>query len=220
MSLPAVEVGSATLYRGDWRDVDLSAHAIDAVVSDPPYGMGWDADSRRFTGGGRARTPIVGDDEPFQPMPWITYPECILFGYQHWAPRAPFGTILVWCKKSSQALGTFLSDAELAWQKGGHGVYVYECVDSNHRRRHELNSATLPHPTQKPERLMRWCVRRLKGGRCIVDPFMGTGTTGVAAVEEGREFVGVEIVPEFFDLACRRIDAAQRQVDIFAGRTP
>jgi site-specific DNA-methyltransferase (adenine-specific)/modification methylase len=72
------------------------------------------------------------------------------------------------------------------------------------------------HPTQKPEALMRWCVDRLPtDAQTILDPFMGSGTTGVAAVQMGRDFIGIEREPKYFDIACKRIEDAQRQGDMF-----
>ena len=61
---------------------------------------------------------------------------------------------------------------------------------------------------------MKWCIERLKG-RTILDPYMGSGTTGVAAVKLGRKFIGIEIEPAYFDIACRRISEALKQPDLF-----
>jgi hypothetical protein len=188
-----------------------------AVVSDPPYGMGWDTDSRRFSGGetpeirgrGHAKRRVDGDEKPFDPAPWLDYPEVILFGWNHFAQRTPPGTTLVWMKKL--APNSFLSDAEVAWQKGGQGVYVFQDASMNG------SGANFPrlHPTQKPVGLMEWCVGRTKA-ETIFDPFMGSGTTGVAALNLGRGFVGVEKDKDYFDIACERIDQAQRQQRLFA----
>ena len=72
------------------------------------------------------------------------------------------------------------------------------------------------HPTQKPEGLMRWCIGYVpEPAQTVLDPFMGSGTTGVAAVQMGRDFIGIEREPKYFDIACRRIEQAQRQGDLF-----
>jgi site-specific DNA-methyltransferase (adenine-specific)/modification methylase len=77
------------------------------------------------------------------------------------------------------------------------------------------------HPTQKPIALMKWCIEQCKNNpQTILDPFMGSGTTGVAAVQMGRKFVGIEREPKYFDIACRRIEDAQKQADMFAETTP
>jgi len=72
------------------------------------------------------------------------------------------------------------------------------------------------HPTQKPIEVMCWCIERLPdGANTILDPFMGSGTTGVACAKLGRKFIGIEIEPKYFDIACRRIEAAYAQPDMF-----
>jgi site-specific DNA-methyltransferase (adenine-specific) len=72
------------------------------------------------------------------------------------------------------------------------------------------------HPTQKALAVMKWCVEQLpKGCDTILDPFMGSGTTGVATVQMGRSFIGIEREPKYFDIACKRIEDAQRQGDFF-----
>jgi site-specific DNA-methyltransferase (adenine-specific)/modification methylase len=71
------------------------------------------------------------------------------------------------------------------------------------------------HPTQKPLGLMRWCIEWVKGSQTILDPVMGSGTTGVAAIQMGRQFIGIEREPKYFDIACKRIEQASKQVDMF-----
>jgi site-specific DNA-methyltransferase (adenine-specific) len=71
------------------------------------------------------------------------------------------------------------------------------------------------HPTEKPEAVMRWCLGFTKG-QTVLDPYMGSGSTGVACMQLGRKFVGVEIEPKYFDVACERIDNAQRQGRLIA----
>ena len=72
------------------------------------------------------------------------------------------------------------------------------------------------HPTQKPLDVMKWCIERLPSGcSTILDPFMGSGTTGVACVKLGRKFIGIEIEPKYFDIACKRISEALKQPDFF-----
>ena len=95
----------------------------------------------------------------------------------------------------------------------GHGVYC----------RRDLSNAAIAndrvHPTQKPVRLMEWCLGFLPKAETILDPFMGSGTTGVACANTGRRFVGIEIDPGYFDAACRRIEAAYRQPRLFTEPT-
>jgi site-specific DNA-methyltransferase (adenine-specific)/modification methylase len=71
------------------------------------------------------------------------------------------------------------------------------------------------HPTQKPIAVMEWCLSFLPDCQTILDPFMGSGTTGVACAKLGRKFIGIEIEPRYFDIACKRIEDAYKQPDLF-----
>jgi DNA modification methylase len=219
-----VTIGDCTLYLGDCREILPTLGKVDAVVTDPPYGMKWDTDSTRFSGGKRARVggrsdrQIYGDDQEFDPSPWLDFAEVILWGANHYARSLPVGSTLVWLKRYCDAYGTFLSDAEIGWQKGGHGVYCFHAPDSIGRRKKEFTGSWFggetAHPTQKPAALMEWCLERVSGNT-ILDPFMGSGTTGVACVKLGRKFIGIEIEPKYFDIACKRIEQAYAQPDMF-----
>ncbi len=221
-------IGDATLVLGDCRQVLPTLPKVGAVVTDPPYGMRWDTDSTRFTGGTREKQlgpgradwgAVQGDAEPFDPTPWLEFEECILWGANHYAQRLPVGTTLIWLKKHPHLFGTYLSDAELGWQRGGHGVYVADCPFPNVTKVLESGGACAHHPTQKPLGLMQWCIERCRSDT-ILDPFMGSGTTGVAAIKLGRRFIGIELEPRYFDIACRRIEEAWKQPRLFEGPKP
>jgi site-specific DNA-methyltransferase (adenine-specific) len=214
----------ATLYLGDCAIIAPSIQGVSAVVSDPPYGMNWDTDSSRFSGGnsesmeknprGTGRSdygPVAGDSVEFDASPWIKYPKCVLFGVNHFGNQLPVGTTLVWVKKHEHLWGSFLSDAEAAWMKGGFGVYLYKksfpppvrAMDAGGNPANPIGI----HPTQKPVSLMAWCMDRAKveRGETAMDPFMGSGTTGVACIRTGRNFIGIEKDPKHFQTACDRI---------------
>ena len=76
------------------------------------------------------------------------------------------------------------------------------------------------HPTQKPIALMAWCLRMVDSRHPVLDPFMGSGSTGVACVQEGRSFIGIEIDEGYFDIACERIHKAYQQPDMFVDAAP
>jgi site-specific DNA-methyltransferase (adenine-specific) len=215
--------GQVRLILGDCREILPTLSNVDAVITDPPYGMRWNTDSSRFSGGQathRARRmggrsdwgDVHADDEPFDPAPWLDFKQVILWGYNHYASRVPVGTTLVWIKRFDPAFESFLSDAEIAWMKGGYGVYCRRDMSMNHA----TGSVERAHPTQKPVGIMKWCIEKTDG--VILDPFMGSGTTGVAAVNLGRKFIGIEIEPKYFDIACKRIDHALKQEDMFIQR--
>lgn len=199
------------IYHGDCREIAATI-AYDAVVSDPPYGMNLNTDSRRFTGGQYARgegvdwPAVVGDSSPFDPAPWTTTDHVVLWGFHHFAARLEVGTVLVWLKKPEHLHGTFLSDAELAWRKGGNGVYVFAKQFPPPSRIAEAGRCV--HPTQKPAASMRWSIGRSGApeSATILDPFMGSGTTLVAAKELGRKCIGVEIEERYCEIAARRLE--------------
>lgn len=222
-----VEIGNATLYLADCFDVIEEIRSqVGAVVSDPPYGMAWNTNSRRFSGGradnnryegqGRDWAPIRGDDKPFDPSPWLSFPSAVLWGANHFSQRLPVGSTLVWIKKPPGLFGTFLSDCEIGWAMGGYGVYAhYEQFPPPSRIAEAAISDKAAHPTQKPIGLMHWCITTFGGEGTVLDPFMGSGTTGVACAKMGRPFIGIEREPAYFEAACRRIEAVERQPDPF-----
>jgi site-specific DNA-methyltransferase (adenine-specific) len=215
-----------TLYCGDCRGLLAELPRSAAVVSDVPYGMSWDTDSTRFSGGDPSKNnrgrgdgrsdwgAIPGDNEPFDPEPWLAFDEAILWGSNHYAARLPVGTTLVWLKKPPHLYGTFLSDAEVGFKKGGYGVYCHFEQFPPPSRIAEHDGKSPAHPTQKPIGLMAWCVDLTKSS-LVIDPYMGSGSTGVAAVRRGRQFIGIELQERFFDTACRRIEATLKQPDMF-----
>ena len=202
---------SVTLILGD-----CLAHPrieADAVISDPPYGMNLNTDTSRFTAERHSKTngkrtagrhdglKVLEDDKPFDPSPWLDYPAVVLFGCNHFGQRLPVGTTLVWLKRLDGGFGTFLSDAEVAWMKGGHGVYVKRDLSMNGE------TATRCHPCQKPVPLMAWCMDRAKvpQGATVLDPYMGSGSTAIACIRTGRRFIGIERDPKHFEAACNRV---------------
>jgi len=168
---------------------------FDAVVTDPPYGIGITRSNRIAI----SRGMVCGawDDAPAD-ISWILplqVPSIIWGGNYFGLPahRAP----LVWDKNNS---GRDFADFELAWTN----------LDMVARRfvfRPMNMDGGKQHPTQKPIALMRWCLGFMPKAQTILDPFMGSGTTGVACVQLGRRFTGIELDPDYFEIACRRIEA-------------
>lgn len=219
--LPGVE-----LYCGDCLEIAPSLQGVDAVISDPPYGMDWDTDSTRFSCGSVKRgvgredwAEIHNDDAPFDPSPWLVWEKVVLFGANHFAARLPVGTTLVWIKKADHLFGSFLSDAELAWMKGGYGVYAFRKQFPPPSRMAE-NNGKVAHPTQKPISLMAWCMDKAKvpEGATVLDPYMGSGSTIIAAIRTGRKAIGIEKDPEHFKNAVERIKRELAQGDLFLGQ--
>jgi site-specific DNA-methyltransferase (adenine-specific)/modification methylase len=217
-------IGNATLYLGDCREILPTLGKVDAVVTDPPYGMRHSGNSSRFSGGNTRRGPgsdhgaIVGDDAPFDPRPFMLGEHQIFWGFNHFPQYLNPGTSLVWIKRNDEALGSFLSDGEVAWFSKGRGVYAMRHVFAGSRRAIEAFGdpyAKSGHPTQKPVAIMEWCLCFVPGAQVVLDPFMGSGSTGVAAFRCKRSFIGIEIEERYFDIACKRIEDAQRQGSLF-----
>lgn len=214
-------IGRATLYNADCRDVLPSLDRSAAIVTDPPYGIGHrgidsakqgGADSRSFQ---RNTGSIIGDDEPFDPSALLDFPEAILWGANHYAARLPHGRWLAWDKLAGRPEFDSFSDVEFAWVKGRGKDRVFSHLWKGICQGSETEGGKRRwHPTQKPIALMSWCIQMVKSP-VVLDPFMGSGTTGIAAHRQGRAFIGCEIDHRYFEIACKRIEDAQRQGDFF-----
>lgn len=216
-----VIVGDATLYLGDCLDILPALSKVDAVLTDPPYGIGYVhgaeniANATRFSG-----IHVAGDDQPFDPTRWLAFPECVLWGANHFARKLPGkGRWLVWDKRAGVGDGKAMSDVEIAWHSGPRKAdrifrYLWDGFNKDGER-----GIPRVHPTQKPIRLMEWCLGFIEG-RIVLDPFMGSGTTGVACAKMGRKFIGIEIDADYFEIAACRIEEAYRQPDMFVEPPP
>ena len=217
-------IGRAVLVLGDCRDVLPVLPKVDAVVTDPPYGIG--ADKGAAIGGTDAsgryvRRPKQYDGGWDDARPDDTLlasivdkgRRAIIWGGNYLSDALPRGgRWLFWDKFNSMPS---YSDGEIAWTNIP-GVAVKKIEQCNNGLA-SLQDGGRWHPTQKPEKVMRWCLGFLPEAQTILDPFMGSGTTGVAAVQMGRDFIGIEREAKYFDIACRRIEQAQRQGDLFIG---
>ncbi len=208
------KIGLATLYLGDCREIAPGLEKVDAVITDPPYGIGKDGQHRTTGGhGGRKAYDFLGWDQQRPDPQWLrTMPTladiAVIWGGNYFADcLPPTGQWLVWDK--GQRINQ--SDGELAWTSRQGALRIFDL------NRVALMQDGAEHPTQKPVALMRWCIEQAKvpPGGTILDPYMGSGSTGVAAMQMRHPFIGIEIEPRYFDIACRRIEEAQRQGDMF-----
>lgn len=233
MTEPVI-IGNATLYLGKCLGILPSLSAVEAVITDPPYGQdhnvnvlhkgGTRENSVRQRNGGTLMVrpnfhpEIDGDDEPFDPAHLLSIaPAVLIWGSHKFGELLPKGRTLVWDKVPTGKLRD-QGDGETAWTnvKPDGPLRIFRllwdglCVGEG--ARHEVTAGQKRyHPMQKPEALMRWCIQQAGEPASIIDPYMGSGSTGVAAIQMGRAFVGIESVPAYFDIACRRIEDAQRQ---------
>lgn len=243
------QIGDATLYLGDCREVlpviCAGAHTagvgalseagwevthtigfpFSAVVTDPPYGIGytsgWATDrlwaaGRKITNDGDATVR----DEALQMLNCAM----LVFGSRKVAPPPRTRQVLIWDKQGALGMGAL----DLPWKPAHEEIYVIGKGFVGGRNSHSVishpptqamacNGRT--HPNEKPvgliEMLLGWCPAGV-----VLDPFMGSGTTGVACAKTGRAFVGIEVEPKFFDIACKRIDEAYRQPRLFKDEAP
>ena len=206
-------IGDCRLIFGDCREV-LPLLRADAVVTDPPYGIGW--------------KPRVNH----QAQPWKDEIDFdvrdllkigkwhLIWGGQYFADKLPVHEgWLTWCKRPIDM--DFSNDnrsyatTELAWRNWGKAKFMAQVWDGG-MRAGTAENRDFCHPSQKPVELMTWCLRQLPNeAQTVADQFMGSGTTGVACAHLGLRFVGVELHREYFDIACRRIEQAYAQQRLF-----
>lgn len=201
-------MGLATLHLGDCRDILSALGKVDAVVTDPPYGIGITRSNRLAVSrgmGGKSWDDETPDATFLERLVGMA-PQSIIWGGNYFQLPTT-RCILVWDKQND---GRDFADLEMAWTN-------IDAVARIYRLRPMGMDDGKVHPTQKPVRLMKWCLSKLDNPETILDPFAGSGSTGVAAVQMGRKFIGIERDPDYFDIACRRIEQAQRQSDLFIG---
>ena len=205
------KIGLATLYLGDCRDILPTLERVDAVITDPPYGIGFAMQPTTWQRRAGMK-PKRWDDEVATNIDALRLMgdiQVIWGGNYYKLP--PSRGWLSWFKPDAPPS---MASFELAWTN----------MNRNARQFSQSISATNPervgHPTQKPIALMKWCIEQAGNPQTILDPFMGSGTTGVAAVQMGRQFIGIEREPEYFDIACKRLEDAQRMQDMFIAPAP
>lgn len=209
-------IGNCTLYLADCMDVMPHLGRVDAVVTDPPYGIG-ESNKKGQSRGKLARPKSYKGNDDWDSSP----PEQavidtmikisknqIIFGGNYFS-LPPTSCWLVWDKQNGT---NDFADCELAWTNLKKAVRrIYWRWNGMIRKGSDVRE----HPTQKPEGVMRWCLIHIPDSKLILDPFMGSGTTGVACVKEGRSFIGIELDEDYFEIACKRIKEAYAQPDIF-----
>jgi len=195
-------IGNATLYLGDCMDILPTLDKVDAVITDPPYGIGIAANPVR-----QAHEKLDWDNSTPEKL---LLQQCLSLGDLQivWGGNyfdlPPSQCFYIWDKQQPENFS--LAMCEMAWTNKKSPAKIY---------RQSVLSYRKEHPTQKPVELMVWCIKQLGDPKSIIDPFMGSGTTGVAAVQMGRKFIGIEREPKYFEIACKRIEDAQRTFDMF-----
>lgn len=231
MNLPAPywqsDDGTVVLYHGDCLQILPHLSGVDAVVTDPPWGAGINPRNNSRGRGNRpydrnqsARdfAPIAGDDKPFDPRPLLGYKQAVLWGANHFSaslPSSPFW--LVWDRKANKAADSDITDCEIAWTSGTkyRTVRMFSHMWAGFQRDSQAGEQHL-HPMEKPVALLQWCMDWIDADT-VLDPFMGSGTTGVACVRTGRRFIGIELEERYCAIAKRRIQEAFADQALYAG---
>jgi len=208
-----VIIGDATLYHGDCLDILPTLDKVDAVVTDPPYGIGEAAGKNASRGnlaiakdfGDDKWDDVTADDAVYKSIEIAT--QSIVFGGNYY-DLPPSSCWLVWDKENG---ANDFADAELAWTNLDRAVRLKRYMWNGMLRANKEQRGD--HPTQKPIGVMEWAINFTEGS--VLDPFMGSGTTGVACANLGRKFIGIELERKYFDIACERIEAAYAQGRLF-----
>jgi DNA modification methylase len=211
MMAEKVIIGNCELWHGDCREVLPLLPDFDLILTDPPYGIGA---ARKDMG--KWRTYRMGkmewDSEP--PPQWLMLlmlekaAHLIIFGGNYFN-LPPSRNYLVW-DKGAGFKGRDFAECEFAWCSwDGNAKVLTRDPLANRDYEHKV------HPTQKPVRVLEWAMSLAPKSDTVCDPFMGSGTTGVAALNLGKRFVGVECERQYFDAACERIDRALAQPRLF-----
>lgn len=217
------QIGEATLYLADCMEVLPTLPKVDAVITDPPYGIGESSKKvasrqRKHVGNSKA----LADQRDYGEFSWDTAPPdtalidairerakwSALFGGNYF-DLPPTSCWLVWDKLNGD---NDFADCELAWTNWPKAVRRIQWRWNGMIRQ---GGEDRFHPTQKPVAVMKWVIDLCPKADTILDPFMGSGTTGVAAVQMGRKFIGIEREPKYFDIACERIARAAAQQSLF-----
>jgi len=215
LSFRREQIGDCTLYLGDCREILPLLPKVDAVVTDPPYGMEFRSNHRTV----RPKFHAIANDDSVEALQWACgieayHSKYIFCRWDNLTDVPKPKSLVTWIKNNwsmGDLNGEHARQTEVALFYPGPD-HSFPCgrpsdVIAASRTRNDW------HSTEKPVQLM-WHVARWTHGT-ILDPFMGSGTTGVACVKLGRKFIGIEIDEKYFDISCKRIRDAYAQPDFF-----
>ncbi len=210
-----VVIGASTLYLGDNLKILPALGHVGAIVTDPPYGIGADASRAKVKGKsgwayyGESNWDVERPDREIFDLMLKQSDLQIIWGGNYFTDYLP-PTMrwLIWDKGQRDFS---LADGEVAWTNQMKAMRIKTYSRGKALSRRDGNF----HPTQKPVEIMEWCITFIPEENVVVDPFMGSGSTGVACVNMGRRFIGIDIDPKYFDITCSRLEEARKEPDMF-----
>lgn len=210
-----VIMGNATLYLGDCMDILPTLPKVDAVITDPPFGVGnFVQTSGNIRGDEVQWNDGIPSEDVFKQIRRIGKHR-IIWGANFFNCFEECGGAIVWDK--CQPMPNF-SKADIACCTHFKKTEIVRIPWTNFVVSHKGETS---HPCERPVELYKWCIEYLpKPIISVLDPYLGSGSCGVAAVQMGRKFIGIEREPKYFEIACKRIEDAQRQVDMFVQPVP
>ena len=210
-------IGNCTLYLGDCLDILPLLHKPNVVITDPPYGMNFVSNRRK-----EKYDKIENDnstDIAKTVIDWsIKNAKNSVYAFGRWENIADYPkpkSVITWVKNNHGA-----GDLCHEHSRQTELIFFYPCQNHSWGGARPTDvvyadrTGNINHPTEKPELLMRKIIG-WTNGTLILDPFMGSGTTGVACVQTNKHFIGIEINEKYFDIACKRIELELAQGDLF-----
>lgn len=200
---PYYDEDGITIYKADCRQVLPFLPSLDLLLTDPPYGIeDWNNRGTNKKRKFKCEEMLAWDFKPRRHVFEQCVDMCkssIVWGANHFIDVLPFSTkqMLVWDKNM---VGMHFNDCEIAWThqvKEANRIFRFSVATANAQR--------VCHPTEKPVCLMRWCLSLVPEAQTVLDPFMGSGTTLVAARLEGRKAIGIEISERYCEAAVKRL---------------
>ncbi len=221
MPKPYYTDDAVAIYHADCHKLlpKCDLHGLPLVLTDPPYGINLDTaykSNQRGPLAGCNDYPLIhGDDKPFNPSFLLDFDRLCLWGANYYADQLPpQGKWLVWDKRRGIAIND-QADCELAWCKGATGNVprIFSHLWNGMLKDSERDQKRV-HPTQKPIALMKWCMGQFYAYPFVVDPFMGAGSTVVAAKQLGQKAIGIEIEEKYCEIAAKRCSQTVMKLEV------
>lgn len=220
-TITKVQIEDSTLYHADCWDVFDEIGKVDIVITDPPYGIG-ENNKQNLSRGCLAKSTDYGFydwdrqkiNKKYTDKIISLSKNLIIFGGNYYSDRFfPSSGWIVWDKENRK---THFADCELIYTSFDKAVRKIKFNWNGMWQGDMKNKEKRVHPTQKPEYVMKWIIANYtKETDLVLDPFMGSGTTGVACAAGRRKFIGVEKEKRYFDIACERIEWAYRKLSLY-----